>query len=240
MLFIKRTVFSLILFSFCFLLISFLAPVEKLSLKMISKTLKNGKSISATADLFYQTNGGLLVTRFTNPFEFLVITNNKGEVKMYDPKENSVSLGQNAEMSSEGSFIYQFLNGSIQDMGLKKEGYKITGSRMEDGMMVTVLSPPASTPNVAKVELVHDHYKPIFMGFFDSKQRPTQKIYYSNYTQVDKFNLPLSITEMQYIYLKDKKDSIITKRIYSNVQLNTAVDNTWLNFKIPSNAKVVK
>ena len=46
----------------------------------------------------------------------------------------------------------------------------------------------------------------------------------------------MNITEFQYI----QNDSIITKRSYSEPKLNDEVGNTYLNYKIPDNAKVVK
>ena len=48
--------------------------------------------------------------------------------------------------------------------------------------------------------------------------------------------MPFAITEFEYM---SPTDSIITKRVYSNLKINTQVDEKFLDFKIPSSAKVV-
>jgi outer membrane lipoprotein-sorting protein len=221
-------------------LFSFVAPIEKLSLHLESKTLKERKVVTSKSDVFYKKAGGVMVTHFTSPFEFLVFTNAKGEIKMYDPKENAVSQAANIEMSSENSFLHQFLNGNSQDLGLKSQGFKVKGTHLNEGMVVTEFVPVEASNKISRVELVHEKYKPVFMGMFDLKGKALQKVYYSNYTQVDAYMLPLTITEITYGYQKDKTDSVIVKKVYSDLKVNGAVDDSYLNYKIPSNAKVVK
>jgi outer membrane lipoprotein-sorting protein len=49
--------------------------------------------------------------------------------------------------------------------------------------------------------------------------------------------MPFTITEFEYL---SSTDSIITKRTYSNLKTNMQVDEKFLNFKIPANAKVIR
>jgi beta-mannanase len=48
--------------------------------------------------------------------------------------------------------------------------------------------------------------------------------------------LPLKITEIAY---QDKGDSTVTSKTYYNPKINKEVNATYLDFKIPANAKVV-
>jgi len=84
------------------------------------------------------------------------------------------------------------------------------------------------------VELVHEKYLPVYMAYFDSKNEPLLKVFYSNYTKVKDASFPLSVTEFRFT---SPVDSTIEKKVYSNIKTNEAVDDTQLNFKIPSNAR---
>ena len=87
------------------------------------------------------------------------------------------------------------------------------------------------------MELVHEDYLPIYMSFYGKKDKPLSKIYYYNYKKTGDLNVPQTITEYQF---HPNGDSTLTKRMYSDMLLNEQVDEKWLNFKIPDNAKVVK
>lgn len=231
--------------AFCFLPVFFLTasfglfiPVQKISVEMIAKSVHKGKSVTAKADVFYQTSGGLMVTHFTSPFEQVVITNSKGEFKNYDVKNNTLMQSQGLDYSSKNSFFYYFLTGKTQDMGLAAFGYMLKDTRVEKEMVITTWHPPAgSSAELSKVEIVHENLAPVFMGFYDAEGKPAQKIFYSNYQNIQDLRMPMNITEFQYL---PDGDSIVSRRSYSNVKINESVENTYLNFKIPANAKLVK
>ena len=213
-------------------------PIQKISVSMVAKSLHNGKSVTANGEVFFQTNGGLMVTHFTSPFDQVVITNSKGEYKNYDIKNNTLAQSQGLDYSSKNSFFYCFLSGKIQDMGLLSFGYTLKNTRMEDKMVITTWLPPVNTDiPLSKVEIVHENFLPVFMGFFDKTGKPVNKVYYSNYQNTQNIQLPMNITEFQYL---SDGDSVISKRIYSNIKINEQVDNTYLHYKIPSNARLVK
>lgn len=214
------------------------SPVERISMRLTSKTLQNGKSITTQAVMYYRLAGGLLVTHITAPLEYLAITNDKGEFKMYDIKANTVSQMQGADFSSENSFVHDFLRGNTNDMGLRALGFKLKNSKVEDNLVITNWTPSLQAdPKISRVELVHENYAPIYMAFFGKKDKPLSKIYYYNYKRTGDLNLPLTITEFQY---HPNGDSSITKKTYSDILTNEQVDEKWLNFKIPENAKIVK
>lgn len=224
--------------SIAFVLISFIpfGNVEKLSLDMTARTLFKGKSITVKGQLFYKVQGGLMVTRIVSPLEQIVFANATGEFKSYDVKSNSVSLMQGIDFSSKNSFIYNFLSGNINDMGLSSLGYKLKETKIDGKVVVsTYMAPSDRVMEVQKVEIAHENYLPIFMGFYDVNGNSVQKIYYTNYQNVSHLKMPFTITEIEYL---GKEDSTITRRIYSNLKVNEQVDDSWFNYQIPVNAKI--
>lgn len=212
--------------------------IERISMKLTSKSLQNGKSITTQAEVYYRIAGGLLVTHITSPMEYLVITNDKGEFKMYDIKANTVSQIQGFDFSSENSFVHDFLKGNTNDMGLRKLGFILKNSKVEDNLVITNWIPPlGANPKITRVEVVHENYSPIFMSFYGKKDKPISKIYYYNYKKTGDLSLPLTITEFQY---HPNGDSTVTKKTYSDILVNDQVDDKWLNYKIPANAKIAK
>lgn len=234
-------IFLLPLFVFFLLLFTSFyipSPITQLSMNLVSKSLQGGKSITTRAEVYYKVAQGLLVTHLTEPLEYLIVTNSKGEFKMYDIKENSVSQSQAADFSSENSFIHDFLLGKTQDMGLRSVGFQLKNSKVEENMVITNWIPPIDLASkMSRVELVHENYSPIYMAFFGKKDKLLSKIFYYNYKQIGDITMPLTITEFQYLL---NGDSTVTKKAYSDIKINEQVKDKWLNFKIPDNAKVIK
>jgi outer membrane lipoprotein-sorting protein len=214
-----------------------IATLQKISLSMQAKTLHNGKVITTEAEVFYKSQGGLIVTHFTRPFENITISNARGEMKIYDPKENSIIQLQSPDFSSQNSIFFAFFTNQTQDMGLKKMGYSLSKTQMEGNYMVStwLLNSNVSSP-IKKVELVLEKYSPIHMAFFNVRNEVKQKIYYGSYQQIEEFRLPMKITEISFT---SKTDSTIDRKVYSNVKLNNEVADTYLDYKVPANAKVV-
>ncbi len=235
----KSNFYRVIFLGFLILCLGFKAPVslQKISLMMQIKTLHNGKVITTEGEVFYKSQGGLIVTHFIKPFENITIANSRGEMKIYDPKENTIIQMQSPNFNSQNSIFYAFFNGLTQDMGLKKMGYNLSKTDVEGKYLVTTwLLSTTGKSEIKKVELVLDKYSPIHMAFFDSKNVIKQKIYYNNYQQIEEFRLPLKITEINF---NSKTDSTIDRKIYTDVKVNDHVIDTYLNYQIPSGAKVI-
>ena len=228
---------ALLALASCCLAFSYADQITRLSMKMNVRTLQNGHYIMANADIFYKQSGGVLVTRFTDPFENVVYTNSYGLYKMYDSETNSVTMRQSEGFSSENSFVYYFLRGELEDMGLKSSGFQLSDTQIEDGMVVTKwdIKPDYSSYN-KRAEMVFKDNLPIFVAFYDAEDQPVQKIYYSKYTDIGQIKMPTTITEFFY----NEGDSTITKRIYTDFQMNQAVPESAFEINIPADAKVHK
>lgn len=212
--------------------------LDKLSLELISKTLYQGKSVSLKSEVYYKSVDATMVTHFTSPVEKMVITNGNGEYKEYDVKNNTVTLMQGIDLSSKSSLFYSFLSGSTSDMGLKELGYKLSNTKIEQKMVITTWVPIGeNTVKTKKAEIVHENYLPIYLAFYDLNDKPMHKSFYSNFQQVGSIKMPFTITEFEYV---SATDSIITKRTYSNLKTNALVDEKYLSYKIPVDAKVIR
>jgi len=212
--------------------------VEKLSMDMVSKKLYQGKSVTVNGAVYYKSQGGLMITRITYPFEQITVVNGLGEFKNYDPKSNTVTLMQGADLSSKSSFIYSFLSGRTNDLGITDMGFKLQSTKVDKGIVVQTYAPKTDMVQEAqKVEIALENNLPIFVGFFGADGAPISKTYYTNFQNVSYLKMPLTITEIDYLA---PNDSSITKRIYSNLKLNADVSNEWINYQIPSTARVLK
>jgi outer membrane lipoprotein-sorting protein len=214
-----------------------LVTTSKISLDFTSKILDKGKVLIVKGELYYKFNGGVMTTRLTKPFENITIINNFGDTKIYDPIENSVIQFNNKNNTSETSYFDHFFKKNYSDMGLSKLGYKITKTSVEDGSLITIWEPKegSQTP-LKKIELVHEKTLPIYLHFYSSNNKTLGKIYFSNYQKVADYFIPFLITEFSY---SNNGDSIITRKEYSNPKLNEKVDNKYIDFVIPANAKII-
>ncbi len=213
------------------------AGIELLSLDLTARTLYQGKSVTGTGTLYYRVQGNALVTKMHSPIEQVVFTNALGEYKSYDIEENKVVLLEGEDLSSRKSFIYQFLNGQTNDLGLRDLGFKMVSTRFEDGIMINEwLAPDNKQVLSQKVEIAFENYLPIYMGFYTVNGEAIQKTYYTNYQDVLYTKMPFTITEISYMA---EGDSSITRKTYSNLKMNGDVSEHWLNFEIPKNAEII-
>ena len=233
----KALKFSIVLvFVFSFSIIS-PAQVQKISVHKKSQILKAGKKQTAHADIYYAPESGTFVSHYFEPKEFVKITNRKGEMKIYFPEQNKVSIKQDYYFSSENELLYYFVNNFTEDLGLKKEGFEMTDTHYDEQYLVTTWTSPASMKLVEKVEIVFENMVPIYSAYYSTKNEIIRKIYYSDYYRGFSFMLPKKITEITYT---SENDSTIKRTIFSNIRQNDEVDPYYLNFEIPEDAKIAK
>ncbi|MEZ4722994.1 MAG: hypothetical protein R2813_14055 [Flavobacteriales bacterium] len=212
--------------------------VNKISMDMSARSLFKGQAVYGRGTVYYSTKGGLMVTKMDTPIDQVVMVTGTGEYKAYDRKSNTVQLMQGLELSSKGSFIYSFLNGKTEDMGLEGIGFKLTNTHYDDGVLVKTFVAPVNKGNsqIDKAEVAYENNLPIFIGFFDANDVAVSKTYYTNYQSIGIFPMPMTITEINFL---SPSDSTISQKKYSNVKINAGVSEEWLNFIIPADAQIV-
>ncbi|MBE7173824.1 MAG: hypothetical protein INR73_24840 [Williamsia sp.] len=211
--------------------------IDKISASIVSKQVQSGKSVTIKGEVFYQNNGNM-VTNFTYPRAYIVISNKVGEIKIYDPANNTVLQYQNALFSSQTSQFYYFFSGKIADMGLTDIGFVQEKTYPEKGALVSLwkLKVPDRKAVIQKVKLVYQGQKPVYMHYEDAGGKIIRKIYYYNYTPVENSQFPFTTTEIVY----GEGDSTVTKTQFSDFKINQDATSQYFNFKIPSNAKIEK
>ena len=179
------------------------------------------------------SNDGRVVIHFLKPEEYFVLTNSKGEMKMFMPRTNEVLLENSSGLSSQDELISLFMNGRVDDLGLVAYGYKLQSTVREDGYIKKTFS-TADKGEYPVVEIVYENFLPIYCGYLDQSGRTVRKTYFSKYTPAGRMMLPTRMTEVTYV---SAKDSTVARTVYSNIKVDQ--DDPMFSFEIPSNAKVI-
>lgn len=209
---------------------------DHVSVQMNKRVNQDGVTSTINARIYYSTEGNM-VTKYSSPKELLVFNNNKGEVTMYDVAENTVLQSINFTFSTENSNFFFFLNNKKKDMGLEKMGFLLKDSEIEGDVLVsTWRAPMEMSKHFSDVKLVQRTDVPIYMDYSDASGKVIKKIYFSDYQKIAGKDFPASVTEINYL----KKDSIVSKTIFSDFQENTSTGFELFNFEIPKNAKLIK
>lgn len=202
---------------------------RKVSADVEVKTVTNGKLTTVTKSV-YCTNNGRLVTLFRKPLTYYVVSNAKGEVKLYRPDTNEVLPQTDASLSSSADLVSVFMNGRMDDLGLSYFGYKLTGTTREDGYIKKNFTP--ADPQRPLVEIVYEDYLPIYCCYTMPDGALLSKKYFSDYQRFGRFIMPRRTTDIMY---GEKKDSTVTRTLYSNVRVD--VDDPNFDFEVPADAK---
>ncbi len=207
---------------------------------MTSRLLKSGKKIEYNTDIFYHFDKGIMIAHYYEPFEYYMITDAKGEIKMYYPQKNEVYISRDPSKITEHTIFYYFFANRLADFGLRDLGFTIAKTEPRSDIIITHWAPPKEMENTIKsVELVHQKNLPIFMAYYSPKNKISRKIYYYNYT--DEKQLPVRFPQkvVEFNYLEDG-DSLITQMVFTNIKYGQQANNPNFDFKIPFNAKIVK
>ena len=198
--------------------------------------MKGSKSIFK-CDIYYNKEKDAVVTHHYYPAEFVKISNRSGELKIYFPATNTVTLQQNQSYSTTNELLYYFVNNKTTDLGLAKEGFKLIKTGSEEGLMVTTWQAPSTLKVIIKIKIVFKDMLPVYAEYLSVNGSIMKKIYYSNYADFTTFRMPLRITEISF---ETKADSTISLSVFSNVRTKDFPENNYFNFKIPDDAKISK
>lgn len=208
------------------------------SAKLTTRTVRAGKVIVVKGEIYYKIAGGKMVSYYTEPFEQYITNTSKGELKLFDPKKNTVSQQVNFQFGTETTQLYFFFNKYKEDMGLRKMGFFNKNSKYDNKLLVTTWqAPPKVEKDIKQVELVHKDGNPIYSKYIDGQNRVIKKIYYADYQKIGLADFPTTITQIDYF---SAKDSVIAKTKYSDFKINENVNQKLATFTVPSNAKYVK
>jgi hypothetical protein len=201
------------------------------------QTLQKGSKSIFKCDIYYNKEKDAVVTHHYYPAEFVKISNRSGEMKIYFPATNTVTVQQNESYSTTNELLYYFVNNKTTDLGLAKEGFKLIKTDSEEDLMVTIWQAPATLKVISKIKIVFKDMLPVYAEYQASNGTIMKKIYYSNYTDLLTFRMPLRITEISF---ETKTDSTIRLSVFTNVRTKDFPENNYFNFKVPDDAKISK
>ena len=211
--------------------------IEKASFFVESVSVTKGKKVTTNANTFLDMLNGEMVSYFYKPMEFIVKTNIFGESKVYYPETNQVILDTDEKYSFKNDFFVEMVTNPGFDMGLSGLGMVYDNERVEDGLtIITWKNKELVNSPVATIELVYQEQKPVCSIYYSKENKIIRKIYYSNYIMITDILFPARVTEILYT---TENDSIINRKVYSNIMVNDSVNPDKLNFQIPLNAKLL-
>lgn len=212
--------------------------VDRMMMRMEAQSLHKGKRADVVADLFYVAMDGRMITKYYKPVEHVSITNNKGELAIYNETDNTVYREQSLDYSSDNNLIYFFLSGRMQDLGLRQMGFELMETEFIEGLVKTSWFPPQTMYHLFnRIELVHENSLPIYAAYYDSSKKLVKKVYYTDYEVYAELVLPRTVTEFNYL---PGNDSIVNRMMFSEVKINRHAASPWFNFSIPDDAKIME
>lgn len=214
-----------------------LPAYSQVYLQSETKRVNSGKVISTKNEIYLEIGNGQMSVHYFQPSEFYVFTNVFGEMTVYFPKSNEVMKQQNMFYSSENEIIYQFFTNNANDLGLAASGFVLKDTKNEGQYLVTTWKlAGAKSTRLVKAELVQEDYLPIYIAFFDANDKIVQKIYFSNWKNTELAFFPTKITQIDFI---TEKDSIVSRKVYSDVITGALSKNKFPTITIPENAKLI-
>lgn len=201
---------------------------------VVSQQLANGKKSKQEKHLFCQQDGRMVVSIKTTEGESVLLTDQYGRTEVYNPKTNTVMFDKKGHLyASVDEPLQVFLQRRTQDMGMESYGFKLNEVLQEEGKYLKkIFKSTEAASHCAKVEIVYENYLPVFMAFYDRKDKVINKIYYAHYDFSQRFVFPQRITEISYM---GTKDSMIRLDVYSNIRVD--VYDEMFDYKVPADAE---
>ncbi len=215
----------------------FSQETSRVSLNQETQVLRKGAKSIFRCEIFYDQEKDVIITHYYYPTEFIKMSNRLGELKIYFPKENAVSIQQDPTFSSTNETVYYFVNNKMMDLGLSKEGFRLLKTTHEEDLIVTTWQAPPSLKGIKEIKIVYREAVPIYAEYISTSGAVIKKLYYSQYQDFSSFRLPLRITEISF---SSPSDSTISRSVYSNIRTSGFPASNYFDFKIPANAKIKK
>ncbi len=211
---------------------------NRVSASLLVEKLSDGKVVKVGANIYIDLNELKMVTHYLYPKEYMLISNNKGEIKFYFPDKNEVFTDQSKSYAAQNELIYYLLTTKEYNFGVDQVGCKLKSTTYEDNHLVTMWEPPlAQQENFKEMKFVYKNNLPVFSAYMDKHDSVVKKTYYYDYQFINRFPIPRKITE--YLYLKNGT-KIISRKTYTNLKSGFNVNHTMFDFKIPDDATIVE
>lgn len=225
---------------FCFLLFVLFVTSgyaqQRITADVTTRQVMKNKSLRVERQLFY-TAGGNLVIHYTYPQEYYLTTNGLGEVTVYSPKNNEVTMFRDNTVSSQSETMISFISPDHANLGLRQMGFVQKKSEKEGKRIVKTFIPTLKEDKIySKVVVVSEQGEPIYCAFYDKNNNIVRKTYYAEYVRLPMVSFPTRITQISY---GNVGDSIVRQEVYKNIKTSGFASSEMFDFKVPANAKRV-
>ena len=151
---------------------------QKISLTQMVRMLKDNKKASIASHIYYHFESGILITHQKEPFEHFIITDSKGEIKIYNTEKNEVYVSRDPSKITDQTLLYYFFAKRLNDFGLRDMGFTLENTEFKDDLKVSWWKNDFPESPIKKVELVHQKDLPIFMAYYDKNNSISRKVNY--------------------------------------------------------------
>lgn len=204
---------------------------QRASIDVQTVTVAEGKKVTTTQS-HYLGSDGRLVTEQHRPKRLISQTNTLGEMRIYNPEDNTVIVTNDKEAASIKELFTLFVMGRYVDMDLPQYGYLPSEVTQQEGLTIKTFVPKAKTQGVEKVELVFQRHLPICMVYYGPKGKAVRKLYFSKY-EMGRVLMPMRVTEVEYT---PPTDSLVRLSTYSNLLVGAEAVSEMFDFVVPADA----
>lgn len=200
------------------------------------RQVHKGKVIRVEKQVFYSSNGNLVV-HFTYPQEYFMVTNRVGETSVYQPKAGEVMQMNDRSMSSETEMLAVFMSPSYADLGLTRLGFVLSKVERDGNDQVSTYTPThVDDKAISHAVVVCRDGNPIYCAFYDQSGNITKKTYYSRYVTLPAMTFPTMVTQIAYDHAGD---SVIRREEYLNIRTKDFPTGALFDYRVPANARRV-
>lgn len=211
--------------------------IRQMSLTMKVRKIRDRRVLKYDVDLLYKSNGEM-VSWYPAPNNRYILTNNQGDLRIYNPDSNLVRITRQEVVSVEGSFLDYFINEETESMGMESYGFELDSVEVVEGKRIAIWKNAAMVvPKgaAAQVRMVHEAGKIIYLGYEGPNGEKIRRDFYMDYKDVAGTWFPGRV--ISYTWLSPA-DSIVEDTRYEDFKVNEEVDSPLLNFEIPENVEI--
>lgn len=227
------------LFSSLFCLIccpTLLYAQQRMSAHVTSRQVANHRSIRIERQLYY-TVGGDLVIHYTYPQEYYMKSNRLGEVTLYQPASNEVTLLNDKDMAAQSEVFLVFLSPDRANLNLTRMGFVLQKVEKQGQRVVKTYTPTQLEDKIySKAVVALENNQPIYCAFYDQSANIVRKTFYSQYTTLPALSFPTRITQIAY---NGVGDSTVRREEYKDIKTSGFPANAPFDFQIPASARRV-
>ncbi len=212
--------------------------IDTIYFKMEKHSFYKGRTTVTIADIYFTSENGTIVKNYIQPDGKIAITDRKGELALYDKKNNQVFYEQNPDYNTEDNILFFILSRNVSAEGFNDMGFQFKSNEFDEDRAITKWMPPRFMKHLFNyVEITYRDQMPFFASYYDTNENLLVKTYFTDYESYPELNMPLTLTEFVYV---NENDSIINQVKLTDIKINDTSKNDFFDFEIPGDAEILE